>query len=52
LRWYGGGVFNLENKMVKVLHKELEYKVERLKYKKLKVMQPTIRIKSKLSIGK
>ena len=27
-------VFNLETTMVSVLHKELEYKVEKLKYKK------------------
>ena len=30
----GGGWFNLEKKMVSVLHKELEYKVEKLKCKK------------------
>ena len=30
-----GGLFNLEMTMVSVLHKELEYKVEKLKYKKL-----------------
>ena len=30
----GGGLFNLEKTMVSVLHKELEYKVEKLKYKK------------------
>ena len=29
-----GGLFNLEMLMVSVLHKELEYKVERLKRKK------------------
>ena len=29
-----GGLFNLETMMVSVLHKELEYKVEKLKYKK------------------
>ena len=29
-----GGLFNLETTMVSVLHKELEYKVENLKYKK------------------
>ena len=28
------GLFNLEMTMVSVLHKELKYKVERLKYKK------------------
>ena len=37
--WEGGGgggegLFNLEMTMVSVLHKELEYKVEKLKYKK------------------
>ena len=30
----GGGFFNLETTMVSVLHKELEYKEEKLKYKK------------------
>ena len=30
-----GGLFNLEKIMVLVLHKELEYKVEKLKYKKV-----------------
>ena len=30
----GGGLFNLEKTMVSVLHKELECKVEKLKYKK------------------
>ena len=29
-----GGLFNLETTIVSVLHKELEYKVEKLKYKK------------------
>ena len=29
-----GGLFKLEKTMVSVLHKELEYKVEKLKYKK------------------
>ena len=29
-----GGLFNLETTMVSVLQKELEYKVEKLKYKK------------------
>ena len=32
----GGGLFNLETTMVLVLHKELEYKVEKLKYKKFR----------------
>ena len=31
----GGRVFNLEKRMVSVLHKNLEYKVEKLKYKKV-----------------
>ena len=30
----GGSIFNLETTMVSVLHKELEYKVEKLDYKK------------------
>ena len=32
--WGGGGLFNLKTTVVSVLHKELEYKVEKLKYKK------------------
>ena len=36
----GGGLFHLETMMVLVLHIELEYKVGKLKYKTLKVMQP------------
>ena len=31
------GLFNLEKTMVSVLHKELEYEVEKLKYKKIEV---------------
>ena len=31
----GGGLFNLEKMIVSVLHKGLEYKVEKVKYKKL-----------------
>ena len=31
----GRGLFNLEKMMVSVLHKDLEYKVEKLKYKKV-----------------
>ena len=34
LIWEGEGLFNLETTMVSVLHKELEYKVEKLKDKK------------------
>ena len=30
----GGGLFNLKTTMVSVLHKELDCKVEKLKYKK------------------
>ena len=45
-------MFNLAKTMVSVLHKELEYKVEKLKYKKLEVMQPMIKNKSELSPGK
>ena len=33
----GGGLFNLEKTMVLVLHKELKYEVEKLKYKKVGV---------------
>ena len=36
LIWKGGGLFNLETTMVLVLHKELECKVEKLKYKKFR----------------
>ena len=35
LRGAGGGLFNLETTMVSVVHKELAYKVEKLKYKKV-----------------
>ena len=37
--------------MVSVLYKELEYKVEKFKYKKLEVMQLGIKDKSKLPVG-
>jgi len=46
-----GGLFNLAKKMVSVLHRELEYKVEKLKYKKLDVVQPRIKIKSEHRVG-
>ena len=46
----GGGLFNLEKMMVSVLHKELEYKVENLKYKKVGG-HARIRIKSELPAG-
>ena len=47
----GGGIFNLETMMVSVLHKELEYKVEKLTYKKFQVIQPRIRIKFEFPVG-
>ena len=37
--------------MVSVLNKELEYKVEKHKNKKLKIMQPRINNKSELPVG-
>ena len=46
------GLFNLTKTMVSVLHKELECKVEKFKYRNLEVMQSRIRIKSKLPAGK
>ena len=49
--WWGC-LFNLETTMVSFLHKEREYKVEKLKYKTLKVMQPRIKIKSELPVSK
>ena len=45
-----GSLFNLVQTMVSVHHKELEYKVEKLKYKKLEVMQPGIKHKSELPL--
>ena len=42
-----GGLFNLAKTMVSVLHKELKYKVEKIKDKKLEVMQ--LGIKNNLS---
>ena len=36
--------------MVSVLHKELEYKLEKLKYEKLEVMQPKIKNKSEVPV--
>ena len=46
-----GGLFNLAKTMLSVLHKVLLYKVEKLLYKKLEVMQPRIRNKSELPVG-
>ena len=37
--------------MVSVLHNELEYKVKKLKYKKLEIMQPRIKNKAELPVG-
>ena len=45
--------FNLAKTVVSaVLLEELEYKVEKLEYKKLEITQPRIRIKSELPVGK
>ena len=44
--------FNLAETVVSVLLKELEYKVEKLEYKKLEIMQPRIQNKSQLPVGK
>ena len=46
-----GGLFNFEKTKVSVLHKQLEYKVEKLEYDKLEVMQPRIKNKSELPVG-
>ena len=46
-----GGLYNLAKKAVSVLHKQLEYKVGKFKYKKLKVMQPRIKNKFDLPVG-
>ena len=46
-----GAGLHLGKTMASVLYKELQYKVEKLKYKKLEVMQPRIKIKSKLSVS-
>ena len=49
--WGGESLFNYEKTMVSVLNTEIEYKVEKLKYKKLEVMQPRIKNKSELPIS-
>ena len=46
-----GGLFNLAKTMVSVLHKELEYIVEKLKNKKLQIVRPRIKNKSDLPVG-
>ena len=48
----GGSLVNFANMVVLVLRKELEYEVEKLKYKKVEVMQPRIRNKPELSTRK
>ena len=45
-----GGFFNLAKTMVAILHKELEYKMEKRKYKKLEIMQLRIKNKSELQV--
>ena len=45
-----GGLFNLAKTLVSVLHKELGYKVEKFKHKKLEVMQPSIKNKSEVLV--
>ena len=45
------GLFNLTKTMVSFLHKELEYKVNKLKCKKLDVMQLRMKNKYELPIG-
>jgi len=44
-------LFNLPKTTVSVLHKELEYKVEKLWHKKVGGLQPRIRIKSEHPLG-
>ena len=46
----GEGLFNLTKTIVSVLHKDLEYEVENLKYKKKK-KNSRIKNKSELSVG-
>ena len=46
-----GCLFNTQKKMVAVVYKELDYKVEKLKYNNLEVMQPRIKNKSELLVG-
>ena len=47
----GAYLIYIAKTMVSVLHKELSYKVEKLKLKKLEVMQPRIKNKSELPVG-
>ena len=47
----GENLLNLAKIMVSVLHKQLKYKVEKLKYMMLEVMQQRIRKKFELPVG-
>ena len=47
----GGLLFSLKKTIVSVLHKELEYKVKKLKDKKLEVVKPRNKRKSELPVG-
>ena len=50
----GGGLFNLTKTIVSVLHKDLEYKVENLKYIYIYIYikkNSRIKNKSELSVG-
>ena len=47
----GAYLIYIAKTMVSVLHKELSYKVEKLKFKKLEVMQPRIKNKSEHLVG-
>ena len=46
-----GCLFNLAKTMVLIPHNDLEYKVEKLKYKKSEVLQPIIKNKSEIPVG-
>ena len=46
-----GDLFNLAKMVVLVVHKELKYKVEKLKNKKSEVMQARNKNKSELPVG-
>ena len=46
-----GCLFNLAKTTVLIPHNDLEYKVEKLKYKKSEVMQPIIKNKSEIPVG-
>ena len=47
-----GGLIHITQTKVLVLHRELENKVEKFKYKKLEVMWLRIKNKSELAVGK